>query len=366
MPGIYIHIPFCKQICNYCDFHRSPSLSSKTEVLAAISRELETRKNYLDGAKVRTLYFGGGTPSVCTPAEIAELVLQVKRIWGVSRFDEVTFEANPDDLTPEYLAGIKAAGIDRLSIGIQSFDDSHLRQMNRRHTGQDAVRAVENARQAGFDNITIDLIYGLPFMSPSQWQGNLDLAAELGVQHISAYHLTIEPKTVFAKRGLAPVSDQTSRLHFDMLREKLVGAGFEHYEVSNFALPGRRAVHNSLYWTGETYLGAGPSAHSFNGTSRQWNPASNKLYLERAEAEIEILSTTDRFNEMVMTRLRTSDGLSLQEVEKEFSADHVQKIIALGERFVQQGVMFRTPGNTLALKPENFLISDSVISSFFE
>ena len=366
MPGVYIHIPFCRQICLYCDFYRSASLALKGEVLGAIDRELDARSGYLPVGSVRTLYFGGGTPSVCDPQEIGVLTEQVRRIWKVGKFEEATLEANPDDLTPQYLAEIRAAGVDRLSIGVQSFDDGHLSRMNRRHTADQAVRAVEDAQAAGFGNITIDLIYGLPWMTPAEWDANLWQAVSLGVQHISAYHLAIEPGTIFAKRGLAPAGERTSRLHYDMLRRRLADAGFEHYEISNFARPGFKAVHNSLYWSGEHYLGAGPSAHSYNGMTRQWNPAGNKQYLEGAGPQSERLTETDRFNEMIMTRLRTADGLPVDEVENLFSARHAQQIKAKAEPYIERGVMTCTPNGRLAIDPEYFLVSDSVISSFFE
>lgn len=365
MSGIYIHIPFCRQICRYCDFHHSASLARKDEMLVAISRELDDRQVEIASGSVRTLYFGGGTPSVCTPEEIGSLVRQVRELWDVDAFEEVTLEANPDDLSPEYLAGLRAAGIDRLSIGIQSFHDAHLERMNRRHTAQAAVEAVQDAQRAGFGNITIDLIYGLPWMAPEEWQYNLDRAVALGVQHISAYHLTIEPRTVFGKQGLQPVDEAVSERHFAMLRETLLKAGFEHYEVSNFALPGFRAKHNSSYWHGEPYLGAGPSAHSYDGAGyRSWNVASNKLYLEGASREAEQLTKTDLLNEYLMTRLRTAEGISLEYLAARFGAAEADRVAARCADFVASGDMCRTPEG-FAIPPEKFLVSDFVIAELF-
>ncbi|WP_071134816.1 radical SAM family heme chaperone HemW [Millionella massiliensis] len=366
MSGIYIHIPYCRQICRYCDFHHSASLRDKAEMLRAIGSELRSRRQEIAPGSVRTLYFGGGTPSVCTPEEIRQLVDEVRELWDVERFDEATLEANPDDLTPAWLDTLRReSGIDRLSIGIQSFRDDHLQRMNRRHTAQDAIDAVRNARRAGFDNITIDLIYGLPWMSPDEWQHNLDRAVELEVQHISAYHLTIEPRTVFGKQGLRPVDEETSELHFRMLRETLTRAGFEHYEVSNFARPGFRARHNSAYWRGEPYLGAGPSAHSYDGErQRSWNVSSNRLYLSGAPRETELLTMTDLLNEYLMTRLRTVDGIDLGTIRERFGPDEARRIAARCERFAASGEMQPTDRG-FAIPPAHFLVSDYVISELF-
>ncbi len=365
MSGIYIHIPFCRQICRYCDFHHSASLARKSEMLEAIGRELGERRNEIAPGTVRTLYFGGGTPSVCSPEEIGSLVRSVRESWEADTFDEVTLEANPDDLTPEYLCGLRAAGIDRLSIGIQSFHDAHLIRMNRRHTAAAAVEAVKNARQAGFGNVTIDLIYGLPWMTPQEWQYNLDSAVGLEVQHISAYHLTIEPRTAFGRQGMRPVEESVSELHFRMLRETLTGAGFEHYEVSNFALPGFRARHNSSYWQGDPYLGAGPSAHSYDGhLCRSWNVASNRLYLEKAPRETERLTQTDSLNEYLMTRLRTAEGISTAYLTEHFGAVEAARITGRCGDFVATGDM-RLTSEGFAVRPERFLISDFLISELF-
>lgn len=365
MSGVYIHIPFCRRICFYCDFHHSASLVRKSEMLAAIGRELSARRNEIEPGSVRTLYFGGGTPSVCTSEEIGSFVRQVRTLWEADAFEEVTVEANPDDLSPGYLAELRAAGVDRLSIGIQSFHDAHLERMNRRHTAQTAVEAVRDAQRAGFGNITVDLIYGLPWMTPEEWQYNLDRAVGLGVQHISAYHLTIEPRTVFGKQGLQPVDEAVSERHFAMLRETLLKAGFEHYEVSNFALPGFRARHNSVYWHGEPYLGVGPAAHSYDGIDcRSWNVANNKLYLGGVGRETERLSRTDRLNEYLMTRLRTAEGISSEYLTACFGATTTGRIGARCEDFVASGDMCRTPEG-FAVLPERFLISDFLISELF-
>ncbi len=365
MGGIYIHIPYCRRICRYCDFHHSASLRRKDEMLEAIGRELTARRGEIDLGEVRTLYLGGGTPSVCTPEEIGRLAETVRELWGVRRFEEFTVEANPDDLTPAYLEGLSAVGVDRLSIGIQSFVDDHLQRMNRRHTAQEAIDAVRNAQRVGFRNLTIDLMYGLPWLTPDAWQANLDRAVALDVEHISAYHLTIEPRTVFGRQGLQPVAESVSELHFRMLRETLTGAGFEHYEVSNFAHPGFRARHNSAYWSGEPYLGVGPSAHSYDGAQRRsWNVADNDRYLKGVPAEAERLTPIDRLNEYLMTRLRTAEGISGTVLHTRFGPEETARIAARCDSFTATGEMFRTDEGW-AIAPERWLISDFVIAELF-
>ncbi len=365
MSGIYIHIPFCRQLCHYCDFHHSASLARKGEMIEAIRRELARRRDEVAPRSVETLYFGGGTPSVCTPDEIAPLVAQVQEQWAVERFEEVTLEANPDDLTPGYLSALRDTGIDRLSIGVQSFHDRHLEQMNRRHTARAAVEAVEAAHAAGFENLTIDLIYGLPGMTLREWQEDLAQAVALPVQHISAYHLTVEPRTVFGKQGLAPVEETVSEQHFSLLRERLQSAGFEHYEVSNFARPGYRARHNSAYWLGAPYLGVGPSAHSYDGSRRRsWNVASNPLYLSGTPPEEELLTDTDLQNEYLMTRLRRAEGISTADFCSRFGETETRRLETRCAVFEAAGDLFRTPAGW-AIPPARWLISDYVISRLF-
>lgn len=334
-------------------------------MLAMIERELAGRQHEVPPHSVQTLYFGGGTPSVCAPAEIARLVRQVRKQWDVDRFEEVTLEANPDDLSRDYLTALRAAGIDRLSIGVQSFHDRHLERMNRRHTARAAVEAVEAAAAAGFPKITIDLIYGVPGMTLREWQEDLEQAIALPVQHISAYHLTIEPSTVFGKRGLSPVEESVSEQHYALLRERLLAVGFEHYEVSNFALPGHRARHNSAYWRGEPYLGIGPSAHSYDGRRRRsWNVSSNPLYLAGTPPEEERLTDTDLLNEYLMTRLRTAEGISLSEISTRFGETETRRLEPLLAGFEAAGDLFRTPAGW-AIEPARWLVSDFVISRLF-
>ena len=315
MAGIYYHIPFCKRICSYCDFYRTAQIGRLPQLIEAMCREIEQRHDYLRGEPIRTRYFGGGTPSLCTIEQLKSLLDTTARHFDCTGLEESTLEANPDDLNPQYLNDLRTIGIDRLSIGIQSFDDGCLRLMNRRHTAAQAIRAVKDAQAAGFDNLTIDLIFGVPGYGGAAWERSIDQALELGVQHISAYLLTIEPRTRFgvmaAKGELTEVADTVCEEEFMRLHERLSEARFDHYEISNYALPGYRARHNGNYWQGIPYLGIGPAAHSFDGDSRQWNVASVEGYIKGQSPEQEKLTTRNRIDEYIMTRLRTVEGLSL-------------------------------------------------------
>ena len=325
-------------------------------LVQTIEKELNGRASFLFPHEVQTLYVGGGTPSVLTIKQLKTITDTVYKLYPDVNWKERTIEINPDDVTPEYLKGLLSLGFNRLSLGVQSFNDEHLKRMNRRHNAACAVEAVRMAQEAGFKNITIDLIFALPFLSNEQWQHNLDVALSLNVQHISAYHLTIEPNTAFAKMNLTPVDDSVSQEQFDMLRRTMIDGGFEHYEVSNFAKPGCRAVHNSLYWSGAHYLGIGPSAHSFNGETRSWNVASNKCYVDNCEFEVEYLSERDKLNERIMTRLRTSDGLEIDE-----QTAHLPRAC---ERYIACGQMVFSDG-WLRILPKHFLISDMIIAELF-
>ena len=278
MAGLYFHIPFCKRVCAYCDFYKSVDLRRMDPLLESMHRELDARREYLGGEPVRTRYFGGGTPSLCAPEAVAGLLDHAATLFDCTAAEETTLEANPDDLTPAYLAALRRAGVNRLSVGIQSFDDACLKLMNRRHNAAQAVEAVRSAQREGYENITVDLIFGVPGFGNDTLRRSLDSALALGVQHISAYHLTVEPGTAFGRRAargqFAPVDEATSETEYALVHETLTGAGFEHYEVSNFALPGFRARHNAAYWHGVKYLGIGPAAHSFDGRhGRRHRPA---------------------------------------------------------------------------------------------
>lgn len=325
----------------------------RPSVIEAMARELVVRRDYLTETP-QTIYFGGGTPSAVPLSDIASLFELSRSTFGVSSFAEATIECNPDDITPEYALGLREVGFNRVSLGVQSFVDDHLRLMNRRHDGAQAQRAVEILQQAGFNNITIDLIYAMPFLSDEQWSYNLSRALALGVQHISAYHLTLEGRTQFVRGGMVAVEGDVSQRHFDMLRSALLGGGFEHYEISNFALSGYRARHNTGYWLGEHYLGIGPSAHSFDGVSRCWNVCSNREYVDGRAAEVEILSATDRYNERLLTGLRMSDGVG--DVDGAL-LDRASGFLASGDLVYD--------GSRLHIPSSRFLISDYIISSLF-
>ena len=345
--SIYIHIPFCKRLCGYCDFYKTMSLARKEEVLDALCREIGARSGELQGTVLKTIYFGGGTPTVCSPEELAQIVATIRAHFDCSEVEEMTIEANPDDLTPDYLAGLRRVGFNRLSIGIQSFSDEDLKFMNRRHDAAGAVRAVEEARRAGFDNISIDLIYGLPTATEQGWRANVEQAVALGVEHISAYHLTIEEGTLFGKRGVKTAPEEVADREYETLCRVLSEAGYDHYEISNFSLPGRRSARS----------GDG-------GSSRSWNVASVGRYLEGVEAECEHLSLDEQYEEYVMVRLRTAEGLVLSEVGQKFGAGYVQKLLAAAERFVACGWLERD-GDRLRCVEEHWLVSDAVIAELF-
>lgn len=369
MAGLYFHIPFCKRICAYCDFYKSVETARLPETLQAMHRELESRREYLGGEAVRTRYFGGGTPSLCTPEQLRALLDHAAGLFDCSAAEETTLEANPDDLTPRYLDALREAGIDRLAIGIQSLDDDCLRLMNRRHTARQAVEAVRAARKAGFGNLTVDLIFGVPGFGGDSLRRTLDGILALEAEHVSAYHLTVEPDTAFGRRAargsFRPVEEQVSEEEFLTVHRTLTGAGYEHYEVSNFARPGFRARHNAAYWHGEKYLGIGPAAHSFDGRERHWNVASVARYIDGEEAEAEQLTEHDRFNEYLLTRLRTAEGICLEELRQRFGAERAERLRREAARWIAAGTL-RISSGRMAVPPERFLVSDAVIESLFE
>lgn len=362
MSGIYIHIPYCKSICNYCDFYKTASLSSVEKTVLNIAKEIELRKDYLDNSVVDTIYFGGGTPSILTMNNLKMLLSTINSSFTISKSPEITLEANPDDLTYEYLHEIRSVGVNRLSIGIQSFSDSDLKMMKRRHTAIEAEASVLLAKSSGFSNISIDLIYGMEFSTNEQFNQNIDKAISLDVQHISAYHLTIEEKTTFylyQKQGkIREIDENRSNEQLLILRNKLKQNGFEHYEISNFAKPNFISQHNSNYWKQVPYLGIGPSAHSYNGESRQWNIASvmkynkaldnNMLYYDK-----EVLSETDKFNDYIITSLRTALGINIGYVETNFSPYLAQYFILSIGKFLKN--------NDLELDEQNLKVSTKSI-----
>jgi oxygen-independent coproporphyrinogen-3 oxidase len=325
MAGIYVHIPFCKQACHYCNFHFSTNQTALPAMIEAIMLETTLNQHYLQ-EKVQTIYFGGGTPSLCSIEQITQMLAHFKQLFLVDEDAEITLETNPDDITEDKLIAWKAIGINRLSIGVQSFVEEDLQWMNRAHNSKQSLQSLQLIQQY-FSNITIDLIYGTPTLTNEQWIKNIDITLALNIPHISCYALTVEPKTALEKfiekKQLQNIDAEKQAQHFEILVNKLSLAGFEHYEISNFAKPGFRSKHNSSYWQGKHYLGLGPSAHSFNGISRQWNIANNALYLKSIEQntipfEIEMLTKVQQLNEYIMTTLRTIEGISLQYIQANF------------------------------------------------
>lgn len=374
MAGIYLHIPFCKQACNYCNFHFSTSLKLKDDMIDAIIAEIRLQQHYLEGQTIETVYFGGGTPSLLSSDELMRIWDALEKSFPNQDIQEVTLEANPDNITPQYLQGLAATPVNRLSIGIQSFHDQDLQYMNRAHNAREADYAVKAAQDKGFENISIDLIYGTPTMNDGAWLDNIDRATALGVPHISSYALTVEPKTALAHaiekgRSKEPDNAQTAA-QFEQLMEKLKAAGYDHYEISNFALPGQYALHNTNYWKGRHYLGLGPSAHSFNTTSRQWNVANNPQYISsilkegKVPFEQEILSFEDRFNEYIMTSLRTMWGADLEYIRSHFGADVLQQLKAQSQDYEAEGRML-IDKDRMVLTSKGKLFADRIASELF-
>ncbi|MEM6378168.1 MAG: radical SAM family heme chaperone HemW [Bacteroidota bacterium] len=359
MAGIYLHIPFCKQACHYCDFHFSTSLKYREEVLEAMLKELNLRKDYLQGAPLESIYFGGGTPSILGEAELNLLFEKIYELHDVKPDAEITLEANPDDLTEHKLQELKQTPVNRLSIGIQSFSEEDLVFMNRAHNAVEASRCIELAQAAGFYNLTIDLIYGSPTTSHEQWAENIARILDFNIPHISCYCLTVEAKTAlahFVETGKTkPVDDQQAAQQFQYLMDQLGSSGYDHYEISNFAKLGNYAVHNSNYWLGKSYLGIGPSAHSYNGESRQWNVANNSKYRKalstgELDFEIEFLNPAQRYNEMVMTRLRTIWGVQstdLAEPYRDYFIQQMQPFLAEAQVLESQGCYVLSPAGRL-------------------
>ena len=372
MSGIYIHIPFCKQACHYCDFHFTTSLKKKEEMVFALAKEIEVRKKEFQDEVVETIYFGGGTPS---RLQIADLKLQIDSIYEnykVSENPEITLEANPDDLTEEYLVELRKIGINRLSIGIQSFFEDDLKLMNRAHNSEEAKKCLEIATKY-FDNITIDLIYGIPNMSNEKWLQNIETALSFNIPHLSSYALTVEPKTAlhtFIKKGIiATPDDEIAQEQFHILIEKLEENGFIHYETSNFGKENYFSKNNSSYWLGKKYIGIGPSAHSYNGSSRSWNIANNSLYLNslsenKLPSETETLSKTDQYNEYVMTGLRTIWGISLDRIENEFGKSYLDYLNQQAAKYIEDHLLF-VDENVIRTTKKGKFLSDGIASDLF-
>ena len=388
MSGIYIHIPFCKQACHYCDFHFSTSMKKKDQLIFALAKEMELRKDEFKNITVETIYFGGGTPSVLSADELQYLIDSVYLNYKVIDNPEITLEANPDDLIIDAdvalsavevqslyqskFEDLKKTGINRLSIGVQSFHEKDLKLMNRAHNAEEAKRCLQFATQY-FDNISLDLIYGIPNSTNAEWLENIQTALSFGVPHISSYALTVEPKTALAsfiaKGVIDNVDDDLAHDQFHILIEALNLAGFDHYELSNFGKKGFYSKNNSAYWLGKPYLGIGPSAHSFNGEERAWNVKNNSIYINKITQneqplEIEILTLNDKYNEFVMTGLRTIWGVSLNKIEKQFGKPFLEYLLQQANQYIDKQMLYIEDDNLKTTKSGKFL-SDGIASDLF-
>ncbi|WP_417942728.1 radical SAM family heme chaperone HemW [Flavobacterium sp. RS13.1] len=372
MSGVYIHIPFCKQACHYCDFHFSTSMKKKDDMVMALAKEIAMRKNEFEDEIVETIYFGGGTPSVLSNEEINFLISEVYKNYKVVENPEITLEANPDDLSSERILELSKSPINRLSIGIQSFYEEDLKMMNRAHNSAEAKKCLEEATKY-FDNISLDLIYGIPGMSDEMWKQNIQTALDFGIPHISSYALTVEPKTALSKLiqtgKIAEPEDEAASNHFMILVEMLQKNGFIHYELSNFGKENYFSKNNSAYWLGKKYIGIGPSAHSYDGEKRGWNIANNSLYLKSIQEnklpiETEILTTSDRYNEYIMTGLRTIWGVSLERIKNEFGLEYLNYLQKESQKFLDDDLL-SIENDILKPTSKGKFLTDGIASDLF-
>ena len=370
MAGIYIHIPFCKRRCIYCDFFSTTQSEKKSAYVRALCRELEMRRDYVEGEEIETIYLGGGTPSQLTEEELKAIFASIYHIYKVKEDAEITLEANPDDLTPEYVAMLRQLPVNRISMGIQTFQEETLKLLHRRHTAVQAIEAFRRCREAGFRNISIDLMYGLPGETLETWMQDLRQAIDLRPEHISAYHLIYEEDTALwrlrEQHCVEEADEELSVSLFTTLIDRLTEAGYQHYEISNFCMPDLHSRHNSSYWTGKKYLGCGPSAHSFNGVSRQWNVASLDEYIkgieeEKLNYEVEELDLYTRYNDFVLTSIRTCWGMSLSKLRSEFGEDLYSYCMRMAKPHIDQGVLENCEG-VLRLTRKGIFVSDGIMS----
>jgi len=370
--GIYIHIPFCKKACHYCDFHFSTSFKHKDQMINSLKHEILIRNRELKHEKIESIYFGGGTPSVLNIREINSLIETVYDNYLVNDSVEITLEANPDDLTDEKILELFNSKVNRLSIGVQSFFEKDLKLMNRSHTSNQAMNCIKSAVKY-FDNISVDLIYGIPGLDNSRWKENIEILISHNISHISAYALTVEPKTALKKyidNGIiAPIDDSQSQEQFHILLDVLEDHNYENYELSNFAKNNLYSVNNSAYWTRKKYIGIGPSAHSFNGNNRFWNIKNNLKYIESIKNniipnEMEVLSAIDKFNEMVMFGLRTSKGISFTDIENEFGSIYKNKLINNSQNHIANELLL-IKNDFLYITRKGKFLSDGIASDLF-
>jgi len=372
MAGIYIHIPFCKKLCSYCDFYHILSTGDHDSFIKALLSEAEMRKDYTRSEEISTIYIGGGTPSVLSVKEVKTIFDCLYRNYSVNKNCEVTFEMNPDDVNVPYLLGIKKLSVNRISLGIQSWRNKDLTMLNRRHDSAQAETALKDVFISGFENVSVDLIYGIPGLGTADWGRNIDITFSYDIKHLSAYHLTIEEGTLLArmkKKGIIEeIDEEESTSQFNLLVEKAINAGFIQYEISNFAKPGYFSAHNTNYWKQVNYLGLGPSAHSFNGYSRQWNISDIKGYIKAVNSGNQFFGREEidnktRFNEYIMTSLRTMWGIDLEYVEKTFEKEGYDYVLNMADKFINYGLM-RKEANALILTNQGKMISDNIISEF--
>lgn len=372
MAGIYIHIPFCRKACHYCNFHFSTSEKLTDAMIKAICREAEMRSNYIN-ENITTIYFGGGTPSLLSVNNLKELMCTISDLFTITNDAEITLEANPDDINENKLNAWRELGINRLSIGVQSFFNEDLKWMNRVHNADEALKSILLAQKNGFDNITIDLIYGTPTLNEENWMKNLQTVFSLNIPHVSCYALTVEEKTalsaMIALGKIENIEHEKQSRHFELLMRQMKLNGYEHYEISNFAKPGNRSKHNSSYWNGKPYLGLGPSAHSYNGNARQWNIANNALYIKNIESEVvyyetENLTDKQKLNEYIMTSLRTMEGISLDYVLKNWDNKAVNKMKEVCKKFFEHGLVSEK-NNSLILTDKGKLFADGIAADLF-
>ena len=370
MAGIYLHIPFCKKRCIYCDFFSTTRKEQKTAYIRALCHELTDRKNYLKGEPIETIYLGGGTPSQLAKEDFEAIFSHIYKVYKVTPNAEITLEANPDDLTSEYISMLRTFPFNRISMGIQTFQETTLKQLQRRHTADQAIRAFQGCRTAGFQNISIDLMYGLPGETLTSWKKDLKQALSLHPEHISAYHLIYEEGTPLWKlreqHKVEEADEDLSVSLFGTLIDELTTAGYEHYEISNFCKPGMYSRHNTAYWKGIPYLGCGPSAHSFNAETREWNTASLEGYIKSIEegqrsSETEILDKVTRYNEYIMTSLRTMWGVSLTYTEEAFGTELCQYCTKMAAPYLQSHKL-EMQADRLRLTREGIFVSDGIIS----
>ena len=386
MSGIYLHIPFCKSKCAYCNFFSLVTEKKMDDYVSALKKEIINRKSYLGDDVVKTIYFGGGTPSLLPIKYVEEILELLHENYNVISNPEVTLEINPDTIDKDKMFALKRLGVNRMSVGIQSFNDDDLRYLGRRHDSRHALQVLDDLSSVGFDRITLDLIYGMPTLTEEKWNHNLDIFFSTGISHLSAYALTVEPKTILGqkieKEELQEVSEEDTIRHYNILVERTKENGFEHYEISNFAKPGCRSQHNSIYWQDVKYLGLGPSAHSYDGDSRQWNVSNLTKYIQFVNADIdtdtdadtdtdmgryyerEILSKEDKYNEYVMTSLRTSWGCNVDKIERDYGKSYAHNFLKNIKKYLDSGIMLMKD-NSFILTDKGMLFADGVAADLF-